>query len=396
MHKKLLLLVAASLLSLAGFTQNKSFTIKGSLQHISPQPIRVYLSEVGTAGILKKNLDSAEVRNGTYEFKGELNADNAIGAVITDNRKAVNPNNNLTFIIDAGDFNIISEGTISNATISGTGSIAQHQFDDMRKATKLVTDTIKRMAGAADFKTNKELQAEVQKKSMGILGKSIFDMYTYVKQNPDARVSPYVTYMLIQLPFLSETGKDTLVRLIPEKSRDTKLGKTIIQTMSRNKVVRDSLTKVEIAKQAENMSKIAIGSKALDLTQHDSANHPISLSSLKGKYVLVDFWASWCAPCRAENPNVVKAYHKYKDKGFTVMGVSLDGKSTQAAWLKAIKTDGLEWTQVSDLSGWSNGAAKLYDVKSIPQNFLIDPNGIVIGKNLRGEELNAKLATIFK
>jgi thiol-disulfide isomerase/thioredoxin len=121
----------------------------------------------------------------------------------------------------------------------------------------------------------------------------------------------------------------------------------------------------------------------------------VSLSALKGKYVLVDFWASWCAPCRAENPNVVKLYKEYNAKGFTVFGVSLDGQATQKAWLSAIEKDGLTWTQVSDLKGWANSAAKDYDVKSIPQNFLIDPNGVIIAKDLRGEDLVKKLAAIF-
>jgi thiol-disulfide isomerase/thioredoxin len=110
---------------------------------------------------------------------------------------------------------------------------------------------------------------------------------------------------------------------------------------------------------------------------------------------LVDFWASWCLPCRNENPNVVKAYNKYKDKGFTVLSVSLDAESSKAAWLKAIASDGLTWTQISDLKGWKSEAAALYGVSSIPQNFLIDPNGVVIEKNLRGDDLQKKLASIF-
>jgi thiol-disulfide isomerase/thioredoxin len=119
------------------------------------------------------------------------------------------------------------------------------------------------------------------------------------------------------------------------------------------------------------------------------------LSSYKGKYVLIDFWASWCGPCRQENPNVVKAYNKYKTKKFTIIGVSLDKPGAKDAWMSAIKNDGLTWTQVSDLQFWDNKAAKLYGITSIPQNFLLDPTGKIIAKNLRGGDLEAKLAEIF-
>jgi peroxiredoxin len=157
----------------------------------------------------------------------------------------------------------------------------------------------------------------------------------------------------------------------------------------------DSAIKAAQAKAIDGQSKVPLGSKAADITQNDPAGKPVSLASLHGKYVLVDFWASWCAPCRAENPNVVKLYKQYQDKGFTVFGVSLDAEASKAAWIKAIAIDGLAWTQVSDLKGWANAAAKTYDVKSIPQNFLIDPNGVIIAKNLRGEELAKKLASLF-
>ncbi|MFL5808383.1 MAG: peroxiredoxin family protein, partial [Flavisolibacter sp.] len=137
----------------------------------------------------------------------------------------------------------------------------------------------------------------------------------------------------------------------------------------------------------------AVGTEALEFTQNDVDGKPVSLSSFKGKYVLLDFWASWCRPCRAENPNVVKAYAKFKDKNFTVLGVSLDQQKD--AWLKAISADRLTWNHVSDLQYWNNSVAQMYHIESIPGNFLIDPNGKIIAKDLHGEELQTKLCEVI-
>jgi peroxiredoxin len=137
-----------------------------------------------------------------------------------------------------------------------------------------------------------------------------------------------------------------------------------------------------------------IGSQALDFIQKDVDGKAVSLSSFKGKYVLVDFWASWCKPCRMENPNVVNAYNQYKNKNFTVLGVSLD--QAKPNWLQAIQADNLTWTHVSDLQYWNNAVAQLYHIQSIPANMLIDPSGKIIARDLRGEDLNRTLSQLLK
>ena len=145
--------------------------------------------------------------------------------------------------------------------------------------------------------------------------------------------------------------------------------------------------------QAIESRTVSIGKVIPDFQQEDPNGNMVSIQSLRGKYVLIDFWASWCGPCRQENPNVVKAFNRFKNKGFTVLGISLD--KSKEPWLEAVRKDKLTWLQLSDLKGWSNAVAQQFGINSIPQNFLIDPNGIVIDKNLRGAALEDRLAELF-
>ncbi len=194
----------------------------------------------------------------------------------------------------------------------------------------------------------------------------------FIRKNPSSYVNPIILIQLMQLENLPKA--EELLPVLSKEVRNTDMAQ-YIQT------------------QIEEAKINAIGTVMPDFSQADTSGKMINLKSFRGKYVLVDFWASWCRPCRDENPNVVANFNKYKSKNFTVLGVSLD--QAKPAWLNAIQMDALAWTQLSDLKGWKNDVAGQFRISSIPQNFLLDPNGKIIAKNLRGEALGQKLEELL-
>lgn len=196
----------------------------------------------------------------------------------------------------------------------------------------------------------------------------------FVKENPASYSAIYLLDGHGSRMELAEV--EAMYASLSPKFKDSRSGKSIVNSLQARKIT-------------------AIGKTAPDFSQPDTLGKLVKLSDLRGKYVFVDFWASWCGPCRAENPNLVKSFNRYKEKGFTVLGVSLDQPGKKDAWLGAIHKDNLTWTQVSDLKFWDNEAAVLYGIKGIPASLLLDPEGKIIAKDLRGAELDKKLSEVF-
>jgi peroxiredoxin len=353
-------------ITIAACSSGPKYVVRGKIA--GSDSVTFYLQKSEGAKII--SIDSAVSGKGNFTLKGgAVNYPQLIQLVAGKTKKRT------SFYLENSEITITGNlDSLFNVKV--TGSKTQDEYQAFVDSNKPLSESYSRIINeyrAASQEGNKAKVEELTKQADSVQTEMTNLQKNFVKNNPASYVSPSILGSLSYEMDAEEiesmiNGLDTSIAAVPQ-----------IKSLKERVAV---------------MKTVAVGQKAPDFTMNDVDGKPVSLSSKIGsKLLLIDFWAAWCGPCRRENPNVVKVYGEYHKKGFDVFGVSLDRE--KADWLKAIADDKLTWTHVSDLSYWNNAAAKLYAVNSIPANFLLDEKGIIIGKNLRGEDLQNKVIEVL-
>lgn len=377
---KLRYLFFAILAPVVTFAQQSNFSITGKLGTLD-KPAKIYIDYSDANGQGKE--DSATVVNGVFTLTGSVSGyTNARMALDHEGKgkpfSIYSPGADVIyFYFGPEKINITSKDSLSTATFTGSKIYDEHAAYNKTIGGSIMELTAMYQKDYAEAspedKRDPEFMAAINARQTELRKQRGLKQIEFVKANPNS---------FFALTALSE---------VAGTYADMTTAKTLLDGLNKDLRKKDMAKELEQRIAAERLT--AIGKPAPAFTQDDVNGKPLSLADLKGKVVLLDFWASWCSPCRAENPNMLKQYKIYKDKGFEILSVSLDAKKND--WIKAIEEDGLPWLHVSDLKGWNNAAGRLYGVRGVPACYLIDRDGKIIADNVRGEKLNEKLAEIF-
>lgn len=376
--KKISLIVLCNL-PLILFAQN-NFNLSGNVRGVNPSIDKIYISYAANG---QNVIDSANVVGNRYHFEGTINEPTRMDLRAAyrekDNVRPVMSRDLLTIFIEPANIDIRSTDSFSNATV--TGSHTNVEFQKLQLAAKPFEHKAATLMENAEM-YKKEKNNSALESTEGQLERLQTQMKEavyadYIRQNPHSPLAFFALQQYSGAVIQNPSRVEALFKLLPSSLQQSRDGQRM-QMLIRMASLAD------------------IGKAAPAFTQSDADGNPVSLASFKGKYVLVNFWASWCGPCRAQNPELKKLYDQYKNDGFEIVGVSLDKPGEKEEWLKAIQDDGLQWTQVTDLRFWNNAVAREYGVVALPQNFLIDENGKIIAKNLKPDQLSRKLKSIFE
>ncbi|KAA9325205.1 TlpA disulfide reductase family protein [Adhaeribacter soli] len=374
--KKTILVVAGALTMLSACnkkgttaeTSGNGYKITGKFKNAT-EGSKVYLDELGEQQFIGR--DTAEIKkDGSFEMTGKVTETGIY-------KLALGPQNAILFVLENKPIEFEADANRLSETYTVKGSKDSELLKDLNG---IMMQSQKQMEGlkqryiAASGSGNQDSIKAVEAAANRVQESSEKNFKAFIRKNPNSIMSVYSTLTLIN-PEDEYAFADSMLTVYKKSQPESKYTKALNERLSK-------------------LGSVTVGSMAPEITLPTPDGGTMSLSSLRGKYVLIDFWASWCGPCRRENPNVVKMYNKYKDKGFEIFGVSFD--QSKDKWVKAIADDKLTWPHVSDLKGWESSAARLYNITAIPHTILIDKEGKIIAKNLRGAALEAKLAEVLK